>query len=874
MIEDIKFKSQFKSYSESYSIDGVRIPSVDIDEAYKRKYGLDTSMPDSDILRQICLIGYKNRGIDLLPNKQEYIDRVKFELSTLERLGFTRYMLMVWDLIEWCDERKIARGWGRGSVGGSLIAYLSGLVAVDPIEHGLIFERFINESRAKSKMINGEQYSDGSTVPDIDIDVSYLHRDRVVKEYLESKYPNRTCHISTMNTLSTKLVLKEVCKKYAMYDESKANRISSMIGSDAGTLDSLEKTIENNNDFREWAEANQDIFNICRKLINLPRNFGVHAAGIVVSYDEVFDSLPLETRKDNEGKEKIITSYCKDDVAEKEIKLDCLGLKTVDIIYNTAKEVGYDISKFDPEDPEIYKFLCSFDYTYGIFQLDGDTASRVTRRVKPKCLSDVSAISAIARPGALAFLDKFVEARETGNQESIYPSIDEILKETSGAILYQEQIMAIANKVYGFSLLEADVLRKIIGKKKVKAVREWENKIYEAGERHKIPREATEIFWNTVQASAKYSFNKSHSVAYSYISTLCSYLKITYPAEFFKNCLMLARTFQNSEARILQISKEAPHFGVEIKPPDLIESSEDFTVKGNVIRYGLKSIKSVSNKSIEKLKDFNPSDMNKFKMFEFAKESGINITILCNIIKAGCLSSFSNNRGKLFLEAKTWNLLSEAQKLKLYKYGSKYNFDLLKLLLDVKNGDLLYDGKEIFSTNKRQNKNGEMVSTWDTFYGKYLNIKEEYIKYSKNPNFYNYFYEVDILGFAYSMNLTKVIEDLYPDAINISEVEDLPTDSKIVSCGIVQEVRMSKTKKGGSMINIDIADEHGRFNLKAFNFEYFDSSSRQRVSVNNVDEIKATHGRYPVKKDIVVFRGTKKDRCAFVDKLKILNLEL
>ena len=270
-----------------------------------------------------------------------------------------------------------------------------------------------------------------------------------------------------------------------------------------------------------------------------------------------------------------------------------MGLKTVDIIYKTCENVGYDISNFDPEDPKIYEFLCSFDYTYGIFQLDGDTASRVTRRVKPKCLSDVSAISAIARPGALAFLDKFVEARETGNQESIHPSIDELLKETSGAILYQEQIMAIANKVYGFSLLEADVLRKIIGKKKVKAVREWENKIYEAGERHNIPREATEVFWNTVQASAKYSFNKSHSVAYSYISVLCSYLKITYPAYFFKNCLMLARTFQNSEARILQISKEAPYFGVEIKPPDLMESSEDFTVKGNVIRYGLKSIKSV-----------------------------------------------------------------------------------------------------------------------------------------------------------------------------------------------------------------------------------------------------------------------------------------
>jgi DNA polymerase-3 subunit alpha len=327
-----------------------------------------------------------------------------------------------------------------------------------------------------------------------------------------------------------------------------------MIGSDAGVLDSLEKTIENNNDFRFWVEENPKIYDVCKTLINLPRNFGVHAAGIVVSYNDIFDSLPLEVRKDNEGKEKLITSFCKDEVAEKEIKLDCLGLKTVDVIYNTAKNVGFDLNTFDPEDPKIYKFLNSFDYTYGIFQLDGDTASRVTRRVKPNCLSDVSAISAIARPGALAFLDKFVESRENNTQDEIYPAIDEILKETSGAILYQEQTMAIANKVYGFSLLEADVLRKIIGKKKLKAVQDWQEKIYQAGKERNIPDDVTKIFWDTVEASAKYSFNKSHSVAYSYISVLCAYLKITYPAEFFKNCLMLARTFQNSESRILQIS--------------------------------------------------------------------------------------------------------------------------------------------------------------------------------------------------------------------------------------------------------------------------------------------------------------------------------
>lgn len=849
---------KFEDYNLTYEIKGVRIPLIDL-KGFK---------DENEYLRHLCLEGYKEKGINKLPNKDEYIGRVKYELETLKKLGFTRYILMIWDLIRWCDEQNIPRGFGRGSVAGSLIAYLIDMTATDPVKYGLIFERFINESRAKSKIIDGEQYSDGGSVPDIDVDVSYVHRERIIKDYLERKYPNRTAFISTLNTLSTKLVLKEVAKKYSLKTETEANKISSWVDSNAGVLETIDECLEHNIQFKDWANNHKDAIKVAKKLLGLPKNFGVHAAGIIISYDEIQDSLPLEIKAES-SVERLCCPYTKDDVAEIEIKADVLGLKTVDLIYNTAKEAGFDLNKFDVDDEGIYHLLELFENSYGVFQLDGETASRVTKKVKPRDLEDVSSISAISRPGSLSFLDDFVDARNSGNIKEIYPSIDEILKDTGGVILYQEQIMAIANKVYGFSLVEADILRKIIGKKKIEEVEEWKEKIEQAGAKRGIPESATKIFWETVRASAKYSFNKSHSISYAYISILCAFLKVKYPAIFFKNCLMLARTFQNSEQRIMQICKELPNFGVSIKPPDLIKSEEDFTVQGNVIRYGLQSIKSVSYKTLEKIKQFNFEQPNKFKLFESAKESGITIAILKNLIRAGCLNSFDENRGKLVLEACTWNILTEAQKIKISKFGSKYKHNILDILIDIKNGKLLDDGKEIISTKKRTNEK----STWDNFYNKYLPFKEEYMSYKRESRFFDYYFEQDVLGFAYSNTLQSIIKPKYDAAIQISNIENVEEDKVVIFGGIVQEAKLGKTKKGGKMLTMTIADETGEILVRVFNYKTFDRDSYQKLDINNVDDIQEEYSRLPEKKDIVVIRGTKKGFAVFGEKIKILNEE-
>lgn len=1004
LLKPEQLDSHFDPYEDTYKILGVRIPLVTIPKEVYKDLGIDENVDEHEFLRELCRIGYKEKGINNYPNKKVYVDRINQELETLKKLGFSRYILMVWDLVRWCDNQKIPRGWGRGSVSGSIISWLTGLTALDPIKYGLIFERFLNEARAKVQIIDGELYADGGSVPDIDSDFSFMHREEIIKEYFESQYPNKTCHISTLNTLSTKLVLKEVCKKAGFYSETDANKISSLVESMFGNNQTIDETVENNVVFQSWAKQEPELLRIAKQLSDLPRNFGVHAAGVIVSYDPIYDTIPYEFRSDEEATRKTVCSYTKDDAAEQVIKVDVLGLKVLDVIYKTAIESNFDLDSFNHEESCIYDYLQDFNYTYGIFQLDGDTASKVTRKVKPKDITQISAVSAIARPGALQFLKAYTKYLDDGEFAQFYEPIDEILKETGGVIIYQEQIMKIATDVYNFTSYDADILRKVIGKKKKDEIAEWESKIKEAGEKVGVPENATEIFWKSCNASADYLFNRcllpdtfvetpngtklmgeirkgdevkayntkennshfvkvvniyenyvpvyivktesgksigssmnhkfltpergmqelsvvldedlsviteqgyekiisqkylgirrtldfevnhpdhnfyaegmvvsnSHALLYSYITALCIYLKVKYPAAFFKNCLILAKTYSDSEAKMLQIYNELSSFGVNILPPDLLKSEEDFSVEGNTIRYGLKSIRSVQEKTLAKIKEFTHEYSSKFAMFEAASKSKIGVNVLVNLIRAGCLRSYGDHRGRLVLEAQVWNLLTESQKGKVNKYGEKYNFDLLTLLKDIKEGKLLDDGKEIISTVKRRNKNGES-SPWDTFYKKYSPLKLEYIQYNKHRDFYDYYYEQDVMGFSFDKDITDILKtksETYKYIKTIHEIRQEPVDTTVTFAGIIQEVKIGKTKKGNKMLSLDISDNSGRIHCKIFNYTSFDKQTKIREEKENVDDIQREYGRFPTKRDIIVARGTAKEGTVFIEKMKILN---
>ena len=858
-MNELDFSENFEEYNYGELFPGVRIPLVEIDGDDLATYGLLPEDSAIEKLTKLCRKGYIDKRINDLPNRQEYIDRIKYELGVIEKIGFSDYFLILWDFTNWCRKNDIMTGPSRGSASGSCIFYLIGVTKLDPIKYNLIFERFINETRASVSEVNGVKLLTG-LIPDVDMDLDFLDRGKTIENYLKVKYAGRTVKTLTVLALKTKQCLKDVGKTLGGKTENEMNKVTSLVDVVFGKPRSVDETIESSEEFSYWAKANPEVIKVTKKLVNLPRGFGVHASGYLVSYDKIIDTMPIQL--DGHGEQ--ISCYTKEQAELLAPKLDFLGLTTISLIKSTARDAKYDLDSFDENDPFIYDILQSFRESYGIFQLDGGTAKKLIQRIKPKSIHEVSDISAIARPGAIDSADQYQKYKETGEVESIHPEIDKILNPTGNILIFQEQLMSVSSKVFGLSLAEADNLRKCVGRKKKEEMQKFETIIRDNARKLGIPDDVAQYFWDACNKSADYQFSLNHSAAYAYISVLTVYLKFKYPIHFFKNCLSLLQYENNSPQQSLsKIKQEMDVFKIRLGPPDLIKSSDDFTVDGNTIRYGLQSIKSVSSKSLEKLKNFDSDVGNKFKLFESAKESGIPISILKNLIRAGCLSSFGENRGRLVLEACTWNLLTDSQKSKIIKFGPKYNYDILDILVAMKDGKIRDGEKEIISTQKRKNGGN---SPWDNFYAKYTPFKEEYEDYQGQAKFFDYYFENSILGFSYSSSLKSILAEKYDNVISVSEIENEEIDSTIIFGGIVQEAKIGKTKKGGKMLSLTVSDETGLVNVKMFNYATRDGE------VNNVDELEKENGRLPEKGDVVVVRASKKDRVAFSDKIRILNL--
>lgn len=446
---------------------GVRMPEITIDEKTYKNLGLDNSISNYDFLRNLCLDGVKKLGIDKLKNKNKYYERIKYELDTIKELGFVDYFLIVWDIIKYAKNNNIPCGAGRGSAAGSCVLYVIGVTGIDPIKYNLFFERFISKQRAKPKdVINGITFFDGGLMPDVDSDFSYDKRHKIL-EYINKKYKGKTCKILNISTLATKACLKESCKIIGGYSEEEANKISDM----AETIHGIPRPLflesedekkqgiyQSNEKFREWADKNPKIFDTAKKLIGLNKNYSVHASGIVISYYPVEDIMPLQNTKEGE----LISGYDMSSVAEISLKFDALGLQTLGVLDDVAKSTGIDLDSINTESEEIYQFFQNEDFNrLGIFQIEADTNYRVAQKVKPKNISELSSVIAIARPGALSYLDDYAKFTNTGEKQSVHQFFDEILDYTGGLPLFQEQLMGMINKV-GFSLEDAEDVRRCV----------------------------------------------------------------------------------------------------------------------------------------------------------------------------------------------------------------------------------------------------------------------------------------------------------------------------------------------------------------------------------------------------------------------------
>ena len=457
-------KTKKNSFLERFSpldlpMHGVRLPEFKISNKYKHKHKVSEDVNNFDFLRAICLEGFKKLDVKKSSaDYDKYVARTKYELKTLKDLGFVDYILLVWNVINFCKENDIPTGVGRGSAAGSLVLFLIGATGIDPVKNDLYFERFISKTRAKKKVVDGVTYLDGSLMCDVDIDVCYHNRQRVLR-YLEELFKGRTSKIITFNTLSSKLLIKECGKIVGEKTEQEMNTVSSLIPKVFGQVKDLEESREEVERFKEWCDSNQEVYKTALKLRGLIKNKGVHPSAISLSYEAMDDCCPTELSSDKDS----ISSYDMNWVSIFNVKLDVLGLRSVSVVHDVCKTLGIKVSDIDLDDLGIYRNLQELNTPHGLFQIEADTNFRVCRDVKPKNLEELSAVLALARPGALAFADQYANYANHGVYDPIHPFFDEILKPTGGVALYQEQLMKMAHKV-GFTLDESEMLRRIVGK--------------------------------------------------------------------------------------------------------------------------------------------------------------------------------------------------------------------------------------------------------------------------------------------------------------------------------------------------------------------------------------------------------------------------
>ena len=839
----MSFTEEFETY-EKYSPPGVRLPKIIIEDRHYKTLGVESSISNYDFLKKLCIKNFKD--LNIKKHKQKYVDRLKEELSILEELGFIDYILLNWDILNFCHENQIPTGPGRGSAAGSLVLFLIGVTQVDPVEYDLFFERFVSKSRAKKIVEDGITYLDGSLLADVDNDIAYEHRQKVIS-YIEEKYPNRTCKILTLNTLSAKLCIKECGKITGGMSEQEVNEVSDFIPKKFGKVASISESLAESEKFKSWADKNKKVIEIAKKIEGLNKNTGVHPSGIAISYQKLDEICPLQTTSDGD----VISGYDMNWVAELTVKFDILGLRTLSVIYNTCNAVGISPRDIKLNSKTIYQNLQDLITPHGIFQIEADTDFRVCRKIKPRNLEELSAVIAIARPGALDFLDNYSRYRESGDFQSVHPIFDEILSYTAGIPLYQEQLMQMAVKV-GFSLDEAEQLRRIVGKKKVDQMPAWKQKIADKISENKLDAEAGEILWRVAEDSANYSFNKSHSISYSFLAAWTTFLKFKYPQQFFLSLLKMTKFEPSPQEEINKICQELPRFNFELLPPDLGRSKMDFSIEDENIRFGLNSIKGVSEKSLNSLRDFREKDIpNKYDIFISAKQAGLNIGILSSLIQAGALSSYKTNRSLLVLEAQAFNLLTDREKRNFYALGEKHEFRLLKSIADVKNEQTIGDDGRVIMAEKR----------FQTFKKKFDLYKNIYDKNKKYESFANWFFENKLLGYSYTSRLKNIFQNevaSFKDSICFHALEK---DSRERFIGTVTDVLKRKSQNGNSYVKVSLADEVGSMQGIMGDFGNRLKLSKYLEKGNPI----------PEKGNILSIIGRKGDDILFIDDMNILD---
>ena len=588
---------------------------------------------DAAYLRALCEEAIPSHYAD---GTKEVRERLEYELEIIHRMGYDSYFLIVWDFISYSRKVGISVGPGRGSAAGSIVAYLLGITNLDPLKYKLLFERFLNPERV--------------SMPDIDVDFCYIRREEVI-DYVKKRYGyDHVAQIVTFGTMAAKGAIRDVGRVLNL-SFSEVSEIAKFIPNELKIT--IDKALKGSQDFRALYESNptvKRVIDLARKLEGLPRHSSTHAAGVVIARNPLTDYLPVSV---SEG--TLVTEFDKDHVEELGLlKMDFLGLRTLTVISDTIENIKHsrhesvDIDAIPLEDELTVKMLCE-GRTGAVFQMESGGMTNLVRDLAPERFDDLIPLVALYRPGPLGsgMVEDFIAGRH-GTKEVTYmhPLLEPILKETFGVVLYQEQVMQIVQVLAGFSLGQADLLRRAMGKKKHEILMAQKESFLAGCQKNGIEAGLANTIFDLLTHFADYGFNKSHSAAYALVAWQTAYLKAHYPAEFMAAMLTSIIDTQRVPAYI----ELCRRMGIAILPPDINASSSFFSVDGEAIRFGLAAVRNVGEAAIEGMVKAREEGGAFRSLFDFCRRMDmrtVNKRVLESLIKCGAFDSMGAKRSQL-----------------------------------------------------------------------------------------------------------------------------------------------------------------------------------------------------------------------------------
>ncbi len=756
-----------------------KVEKYDILGTYKMpKFPIPKGYNSVSYLKEISTLGLLERlnKKAITEVEEDYLNRLNYEIEVIDKMGFPTYFLVVWDYIRFAREKGIPVGPGRGSAAGSLVAYSLGITNIDPVLNGLLFERFLNPER--------------KSMPDIDTDFCIERRSEVI-DYVTRRYgEDKVAQIITFNRMTSKAVLKDVARvldipygdadrlaKLIPVVRGKPAKLSVMIGEDSPNTEFRQKYLADLN-VTKWVD-------MAIRIEGTNKTFGVHAAGVVIAADPLDNLVPLQ--RNNDG--QIITQYFMEDVESMGLlKMDFLGLKnltmikkTVDLVKET-EGVKLDPDRLPDEDTDTFKLLSKGDLE-GIFQLESSGMRQIVRELRPSSLEDISSILALYRPGPLdaGLIPKFIN-RKHGREliDFAHTSLEPILKETYGIMVYQEQIMKIAQDLAGYSLGQADLLRRAMGKKKISEMQKHRDLFVSGVSKKGVDKDIANQLFDQMVLFAEYCFNKSHSTAYGAVTYQTAYLKAHYPVAYMAALLTVN---SGSSDKVQRYISNCNTMGIEVMPPNINASGIDFTPVKNKILFGLSAVRNLGEGAIRQLlaiRDKNGLFTSFSDICDRVPSNVLNRRALEALIHCGALDTLDPNSNRAQLIADLDLLLDWAGSRARDRISGQGN------LFDLMNSSSQKDEKEIPLVPKA-------APVADYSPTEKLRLEKE------------------LLGFYLSDHPLKQLSSpaklIAP--ISIGNLDEQPDKSKVSAIAMIPEMRQVTTRKGDRMAILQLEDLTG-----------------------------------------------------------------